>query len=96
MKDIKEKIYNDITALFNKVDGQNKDGIFVTIDGQQYNIKVTAKKNPIIFDANSEKNENNNHHSEAYVQLELEQFLSDQEKQEIKEVFGDRVVDLSK
>lgn len=49
MKDIKEKIYNDITALFNKVDGQNKDGIFVTIDGQQYNIKVTAKKKSCNF-----------------------------------------------
>lgn len=59
-------------------------------------LKSLQKKNPVIFNANSEKNENNNHHSEAYVQLELEQFLSDQEKQEIKEVFGDRVVDLSK
>ena len=96
MKDIKEKIYNDITALFNKVDGQNKDGIFVTIDGQQYNIKVTAKKNPVIFNANIENNKINKNHSETYVQLELEQFLSDQEKQEIKNIFGDRVVDLSK
>jgi len=49
MKEIKEQIYADLVKTLGEIDGQNKEGIFFTIDGQQYNLKLTAKKKPIIF-----------------------------------------------
>ena len=42
---MRDKMYSVIKSVFLKyVDGENKDGVFVTIDGQQYSIKITAKK----------------------------------------------------
>ena len=47
---IKDEIYTNITQTLGKLDGINKDGIYITIDGKQYNIKVTEKKKPVIFE----------------------------------------------
>lgn len=47
---MKEKMYSVIQQIFLQyVDGVNKDGVFATIDGQQYNIKIVAKKTPVLF-----------------------------------------------
>jgi hypothetical protein len=47
---MKDKLYSMLAKMFSKyVDGQNKDGIFFTIDGQQYNLKIVAKKTPVDF-----------------------------------------------
>jgi len=46
----KDLMYKTIAKLFEThLDGENKDGVFITIDGQQYNIKITAKKTPVEF-----------------------------------------------
>lgn len=46
----KDLMYKTIAKLFaTHLDGENKDGIFITIDGQQYNIKITAKKVAVDF-----------------------------------------------
>lgn len=47
---IKDEIYTNITQTLGKLDGINKDGIYITIDGKQYNIKVTEKKKPVLFE----------------------------------------------
>lgn len=47
---IKDEMYTNITQTLGKLDGINKDGIYITIDGKQYNIKVTEKKKPVIFE----------------------------------------------
>ena len=47
---IKDEIYTNITQTLGKLDGINKDGIYITIDGKQYNIKVTEKKKPVMFE----------------------------------------------
>lgn len=48
---MKQQMYNLIQKIFLQyVDGINKDGVFATIDGQQYNIKIVAKKSPVLFE----------------------------------------------
>ena len=52
---MKEQMYEVINTVFKEfVDGQNKDGVFLTIDDQQYNIKIVAKKKPVVFEGQSE------------------------------------------
>lgn len=46
---MKEKLYADIKELFQEIDGENKDGVFVTLEGQQYQIKIVAKRSPVTF-----------------------------------------------
>ncbi len=48
--DPKVELYAAIQKNFDKFDGINKDGLYITIDGIQYNIKITAKKKPIQFE----------------------------------------------
>lgn len=46
----KDRMYETIAKLFEKhLDGGNKDGLFITINGQQYNVKIVAKKTPVEF-----------------------------------------------
>lgn len=46
----KDRMYETIAKLFeNHLDGGNKDGLFISINGQQYNIKIVAKKVPVEF-----------------------------------------------
>lgn len=47
---MKSEMYMAIKGIFSDYfDGENKEGVFVTIDGQQYSIKITAKKSPVYF-----------------------------------------------
>lgn len=56
---MRDKMYSVIKSVFLKyVDGENKDGVFVTIDGQQYSIKITAKKNITRFIGENKKQNN--------------------------------------
>lgn len=56
---MRDKMYSVIKSIFLKyVDGENKDGVFVTIDGQQYSIKITAKKNITRFIGENKKQNN--------------------------------------
>ena len=51
----KDLMYKTIAKLFEThLDGENKDGLFITIDGQQYNIKITAKKAAVNFSPSKE------------------------------------------
>ena len=46
----KDRMYETIAKLFeNHLDGGNKDGLFITLNGQQYNVKIVAKKTPVEF-----------------------------------------------
>lgn len=51
---MKDYLYSKIADLFDEIDGQNKDGLFITIGGQQFNIKITAKKTPVTFEDNND------------------------------------------
>lgn len=47
---MKDEMYAVINKVFGEfVDGRNKDGVFITVDEQQYNIKIVAKKKPVLF-----------------------------------------------
>lgn len=47
---MREQLYDQIKEMLGDYDGQNKDGVFVTYEGQQYSIKVVAKKKITLFD----------------------------------------------
>lgn len=47
---MKQQLYDQIETMLGKVDGVNKDGIFSTIDGKQYHIKIVEKRKPVEFD----------------------------------------------
>lgn len=52
---MKDEMYAVINKIFDEfVVGQNKDGVYVVVDGQQYNIKIVAKKKPVLFEGQSE------------------------------------------
>lgn len=42
-------IYSQISKLF-RLDGEDKNGLYFTVDGVQYNIKVTKKIKPVSFE----------------------------------------------
>ena len=53
--DMKPELYATIEASLGNIDGVNKDGIYLTIDGTQYNIKVTTKMKPLQFEGMPEQ-----------------------------------------
>jgi hypothetical protein len=81
----KDLMYKTIAKLFEThLDGENKDGLFITIDGQQYNIKITAKKAPIEF---GEKTDYIKTEAPAILNIDWDELL----QKAIIDMFGEAV-----
>ena len=85
---MREQLYDQIKEMLGDYDGQNKDGVFVTYDGQQYSIKVVAKKKITTFDGQPEVK------TEAAPSIKMSDFIKKVEQTSVSMVDMATIVDL--
>ena len=99
--DPKIELYHTIKkALGDLIDGENKDGLFLTIDSKQYNIKITAKKSITWFEGMENISQDANGESEASRSLSevlnqtKNKTILPEEVSEIKQLFAEDKIEI--